>query len=244
MFTACSLKTSRAFALTMILLAAGCGSEEETVEDNDATGDVVSPGDGSATADSVVDDDAPDTPGEDIEDQDTAAEELQWYLTCGDPVCREDGHRESELPPCTDEVIGDPCDTAEQLCDPIDDCNAYYICASEDPRMSEFGCPMSLREFKTSIHYLNADERAGLAERTLQIPIATWQYRQHAGSEHLGFIIEDIAPSPAIRPSGDQVDLYGYSSMILATVQEQQAQIEALRLEVASLRARLEAGDE
>ena len=40
--------------------------------------------------------------------------------------------------------------------------------------------------------------------------------------------------------SGDTVDLYGYTSLVVATVQAQAKRIEALEREVAELRARLE----
>ncbi len=223
----------RAFVLSGAVALSGCGTDEETVEDTSMP-DAIVETDGSADTDIIEDDIAePDT--------DTTAA-LQWYLTCGDPVCSVDGHRESGLPPCTSETLGDPCDTDGQTCDPIDDCNAYYVCAAADPRMSEFGCPVSTRRAKTGIHYLTAQERAAIARQTLQIPLATWQYRQRPeATPHLGFIIEDITPSPAVRASEDQVDLYGYSSMILATVQVQQAEIEELRAQVADLSRRLEA---
>lgn len=231
-----STASGRAFALLCTVAIAACGTEEDPVEDASTTPDSSVESDGSAAPDTVE----VDAPESDTAPEADASTALQWFLTCGDPVCREDGHRDSSLPPCTGETLGDPCDTAEQTCDPIDDCNAYYVCAAEDPRMSEFGCPMSTRTVKTGIHYLTPLERAAVARQTLQIPLASWEYRQHPGVPHLGFIIEDIAPSAAVRAPGDQVDLYGYSSMILATVQAQQAEIEALRAQVDDLTRRLD----
>jgi len=48
----------------------------------------------------------------------------------------------------------------------------------------------------------------------------------------LGFIIEDSPTVPAVDRDGDLVDLYGYTSMLLATTQSQQQQIEALKKQI------------
>jgi hypothetical protein len=54
---------------------------------------------------------------------------------------------------------------------------------------------------------------------------------------HLGFIIDDApASSPAIASDQTHVDEYGYASMLLAAVQEQQKQIDALQKELAEMR--------
>jgi hypothetical protein len=45
---------------------------------------------------------------------------------------------------------------------------------------------------------------------------------------HLGFIIEDVQPSPAIDARGNGVDLCGYLSMAAATLRAQAAAIETL----------------
>ena len=56
---------------------------------------------------------------------------------------------------------------------------------------------------------------------------------------HYGFLIDDVAPSASVLPSGERVDLYAYTSMAVATIQEQQAQIDALRAEVDALKAQV-----
>lgn len=53
----------------------------------------------------------------------------------------------------------------------------------------------------------------------------------------LGFLIDDDPASPAVRPDGERVDLYGYTSLAIAALQEQQAEIDALKAEVEALKA-------
>jgi len=58
-----------------------------------------------------------------------------------------------------------------------------------------------------------------------------------APNPSLGFIIDDMpAGSPAVDGDGTHVDLYGYSTMLLATVKEQQKQIDALQKQVDELK--------
>jgi len=89
---------------------------------------------------------------------------------------------------------------------------------------------VSRREFKTDIAYLTDDERADLATQTLAIPLATYLYKNDPSKTHLGFIIDDQpAQSFAVEADRTHVDEYGYTSMLLVTVQEQQRQIDALQ---------------
>jgi hypothetical protein len=56
-------------------------------------------------------------------------------------------------------------------------------------------------------------------------------------ARHLGFIIEDMPEgSAAVLPSRDRVDLYGYTSMTVASLQHQQREIDELKTELAKLR--------
>ena len=71
--------------------------------------------------------------------------------------------------------------------------------------------------------------------------LATYRYRSAAfgtPGKHLGFIIEDSPEVPAVSPSHQTVDLYGFASMLLATSQAQQRRIEVLEGEVARLKRR------
>ena len=163
--------------------------------------------------------------------------ELQWYETCGDPVCH--GWGDAGLPACTTERIGAPCHPAGAMCDPRNMCNSHVLCTTEDPRLQPGGCPISRRETKKEIHYLTSTERDGVRDEILGFRLATYRYRAAPERQHLGFIIEDQEPSVAIDSGRDMVDLYGYTSMVVATLQSQAEQINALRREIAALRVRL-----
>lgn len=168
---------------------------------------------------------------------------LLWYSTCGDPVCSGYSGPFDGVPACETEVIGEGCETEAATCDPVNDCNALLICATEDPTAQEGGCPISLRSAKKGIHYLSVDERGALSESLLSTRLARYHYNsQHESTpQRLGFIIDDQPGSPAVLPDGAHVDLYGYTSMAVATIQQQQAEIAALKAELAELRARTEA---
>ena len=97
---------------------------------------------------------------------------------------------------------------------------------------------ISRREFKKDITYVGDQEREKLASEALSIPLATYRYKTEPNGEkkHLGFIIDDQPdPSPAVQSDRTHVDEYGYTSMLLATVQEQQKQIDALSKKVDAL---------
>ncbi len=163
---------------------------------------------------------------------------LQWYSTCGDPVC-------SPMP--TDlglaacdaaAAVGASCTTAGEQCDAELGCGAALICAASDPKTGPGGCPISRARYKTDIEYLSEAERSILAERLLATPLATYRYKTAPSDAwQLGFIIEDVEPSPSVDSDRDRVNLYGYTSMVVAALQEQQQQLEQLQAEVARLRA-------
>lgn len=167
---------------------------------------------------------------------------LQWYTTCGDPACSMDTD-DPGIPDCTTEKEGDPCSSDGTTCEIVGDtCNANLICASKDPKDEPGGCPISLASAKHDITYLTDGDRERLRKDVVAMPLATWKYNHEGGAEkeHLGFIIDDQPPSSAaVRPSGERVDLYGYTSMAVAAIQAQDRQIEALRAEIEALRAEL-----
>lgn len=178
----------------------------------------------------------------DKQDHDSPEGELLWYTTCGDPVCGGYSGPTDGVPLCTSETVGASCSPEGARCDPQDDCNALVICATEDPKAQEGGCPISRAAWKEGIHYLSADERERVAAELLATRLARYRYtgERAAVPERLGFIIDDAPRSPAVRPDGERVDLYGYTSMAVATIQTQQAEIEALQAEIEALRARLD----
>ena len=95
---------------------------------------------------------------------------------------------------------------------------------------------ISQRAFKDDVVYLTDRERQELARQALQIPLARYRYRQEPASarRRLGFLIDDQPnPSPAVMEDRLHVDEYGYTSLLLVTLQQQAK-------EIAELRRRLE----
>jgi len=117
----------------------------------------------------------------------------------------------------------------------MDDCNATYLCSLTDPRTD--GCPRSRRETKRDIRYLGSADVSRAHDLLMSVPLAAYRYRSGDPRERLGFIIEDVEPSVAVDDARDQVDLYGYASLAVAALQEQNRRIEALEREIAALRA-------
>lgn len=167
---------------------------------------------------------------------------LKWYSTCGDPACGMPTE-DPNLVDCVAQKEGDPCSTDGDSCEIAnDDCNTNMICATSDPKDNPNGCPISLASKKHDIEYLSDRDRDRIREDLVTMPLATWKYNteKQGEKEHLGFIIDDQpTSSPALRPTGERVDLYGYTSMAVAAIQAQNKEIEALRTEVQSLRDEL-----
>jgi hypothetical protein len=167
----------------------------------------------------------------------TAGGELLWYETCGDPACG--GYDETAhegVRACTTEVAGAACGAKDGRCDPVDDCNVELVCAVEDPKDQPGGCPISLRDAKADIVYVDADRRGELHAELVRIPLAEYRYRTEPAARHLGFVIEDQpAASAAVMARGDRVDLYGYASLAVAAIQVQDARIRELEARLLAL---------
>ena len=100
-------------------------------------------------------------------------------------------------------------------------------------------CPVSQRKHKKDITYLSEADRERLNDELLRFPLATYRYKSEsdADREHLGFIIDDVAPSPAVQANRERVDMYGYQTMAVAALQVQARELAALRREVDDLKA-------
>lgn len=164
-----------------------------------------------------------------------------WYSTCGDPACEGYTGPTEGLDVCTDQAEGVECAPEGSECDLQTDCNTRMICATEDPKAGAGGCPVSRARYKHDIRYLSSDERNAAREQLLDTRLATWRYRWDAPSRRarLGFIIDDQPGSPAVQADGHHVDLYGYTSLTVAAVQAQEAELQQLRSELAATRAML-----
>jgi hypothetical protein len=100
-------------------------------------------------------------------------------------------------------------------------------------------CPISRRSAKKEIVYLSPSDERAVAAELMRYRLASYRYsiEGETDAQHLGFIIDDVAPSPAVEESGERVDLYAYTSMAVATLKVQERRIEALERELADLRA-------
>ena len=143
------------------------------------------------------------------------------------------------------------CTTIPKACNGVATCDCMKSCfcnagidkcsVENDGSLLCNNGAVSKRAFKTDIEYVSTEERADLARETLSIPLATYRYKTEAEGDkrHLGFIIDDQpVTSPAVAGDQTHVDQYGYTSMLLATVQEQQKQIDALKKHVEALEKR------
>lgn len=145
------------------------------------------------------------------------------------PVCS-GWQKQPDVPDCIDEKVGASCSDGGATCDPHDDCNALLVCADTGPRQQPGGCPISFARYKTQIRDVDKAEAERLAEQLLALTLASWRYRAlPAGARRqLGFIIDDAPNSPAADVPHHKVDLYGYLSMAVATVQTATACVAAM----------------
>jgi hypothetical protein len=176
---------------------------------------------------------------------------LRWYTTCGAPVCPagDDGgtpadagaSQDGGVAACTTEKAGDSCASAGTTCDPGLGCDVLLRCADKDPKVQPGGCPISRRAAKRDVTYLDEQGKLRLAQEVKRIRLAWYRYKEAPEREHLGFMIDDAPDSPAVDGRRDQIDLYGYVSMLVAALQQESARADAQERELASLRQRLDA---
>lgn len=140
---------------------------------------------------------------------------------------------------------GANCCTASQVCCLAGAGAVTYQCFEADAGCpagcTQPPCPVSSVRYKKDVSYLGEGDRAALRDELLKLPLATFRYKTEPESapERLGFMVEDATSPSLVAAPGDRVDLYGYATMTVAAVQEQQRELEALRAEVAALKAQL-----
>ncbi len=133
------------------------------------------------------------------------------------------------------------CASSTPKCECVGKCvctDPGSVCQNKGAGVYCSGGTVSRREFKTDIDYVDDAERASLANQALHTRLAEYRYKtEPEGTQrHLGFIIDDMpTESPAVQSDKTHVDQYGYSSMLLAAVQEQQKQIDELKKQVDAL---------
>jgi hypothetical protein len=171
-----------------------------------------------------------------------AASQLQWYTTCGYPVCGPfgpDAGAADAGPACA--AVGSPCTAQGDTCGTPSsaNCGVTLVCSSHDPKGSPGGCPISSKTYKDGIEYVSDAELRKLHDETLHVKLATYRYKPQVAdplASHLGFIIEDNPESVAVDRVHHRVDLYGYLSMLVATIQVQEKEIVDLRRELTATR--------
>jgi hypothetical protein len=169
------------------------------------------------------------------------AGQLQWYTTCGYPVCPVvDAGSDDAGPACP--PVGSPCSQMGQTCGTPSpaNCGAIQVCASQDPKgPNGLNCPVSSRKYKDGIEYVDDAQLRQLHDEALGIRLATYTYKPQVADPdpvHLGFIIEDNMQTPAVDRMHDRVDMYGYVSMVVAGLQVQEKEITQLRKDLEAAR--------
>jgi hypothetical protein len=134
--------------------------------------------------------------------------------------------------------VGTWCTSKGQTCnDCTQGCGAKVVCDDHDPTAGPYGCPISSRKFKENVGYLEASDLERLHAEAMKMRLATYNYKDMYGNpyeKHLGFIIEDNPQSLAVDRGHDRVDIYGYLSMVVASMQVQEKEIQELRSKLAS----------
>ena len=171
-----------------------------------------------------------------------SSDELTWYTTCGDPVCQEPDPPSGVVECKKGQKLGNPCDGEGDVCDAGLGCGALLICAGKDPKQQPGGCPISQRDTKEKIDYLDTAQLSTMHAHVMQTKLATWRYKEGPQkARRLGFIIEDQPQdSPSVAYGGEKVDVYAYASMAVAALQVQQQQIELLQQQVEALKAAIQ----
>jgi hypothetical protein len=158
---------------------------------------------------------------------------LHWYHACDGPI--QCGQALYPAPPCgPNQTLGQSCATLSKRCNPPGETCSQLGCLPAPPQT----CPISRRAYKRDIRYLGDADLDAFRAEVLALKLARYRYATDAAAdpERLGFMIDDAPHTPAVAADAMHVDLYGYTSMIVAAVQAQAKEIDALQREVAGLR--------
>jgi hypothetical protein len=171
---------------------------------------------------------------------------LNWYMTCGDPVCQDPGPDAGAPVKC--DPLGSACKTKGETCgNPALNCGAVQVCDDHDPKGGVGGCPISTKKAKQDISYVNDADLTRLHDETIRMKLATYRYKgkfvdpSDPNATHLGFIVEDQPQSLSVDRGHDRVDLYGYMSMAVATMQVQEKQLQTQEKQIAALQKQIDA---
>ena len=178
--------------------------------------------------------------------------------SCGPPVSRACNSPQalansSGLPLCdASQLQGAPCQQPEgtQICvvetgfqcpsPNFSQGPSFLVCTTQQ----FFNCPISSAKAKDNIRYVTARDRNRMTQEILGLKLAEYSYKPGFApnkNTHLGFIIEDLPPaSPLVTDSRGQVNLYGYISAVVATVQNQERTIQELKNEIRGLKKKLQ----
>ncbi len=163
----------------------------------------------------------------------------------GDPTWSCEAPNPNAMCPAAMPLLGTPCRTEGQSC--------AYGCGDERGRVCQGGtwqrgrggpCPISSREVKRDIRYLDDAELGRIAKQVEAVKLARYRYKDPVAArrEHLGFIIEDSPDIAAVDREQMMVDLYGYASMLVAATQTQARELRELRSAVDDLKRAFGAG--
>lgn len=137
--------------------------------------------------------------------------------------------------------IGTACTSDGESCafEIAEECGQNRMeCRAGVWQVANNNCPASTAAAKDDIAYVTDGDAEHLRDALMKMPLATYRYKNDPVT-HLGFIIEDVpTQSPAVLPTRDRVDLYGYVTMAVAALQRQNKEIAALKAEVAQLKAK------
>ena len=163
----------------------------------------------------------------------TSCRGLHWFPACNGPI--QCGQTIYPAPPCgPTETLGTRCSKLGVRCNPPGESCSQLGCLPARP----VECPISRRAAKRDVRYLSDADLAALRADVLAMKLARYRYKTDGadGPERLGFMIDDAPRTPAVAPDATHVDLYGYTSMVVAALQAQAKEIETLRRELAELR--------